>query len=356
MKNRRIAVALGATAIIVLSLIFFWRTTSKHLPSAPRPPTAMETPSPATPHSTASKHSEVHIHAHNLLLRKGSEFRVYVRWLAGALKRTRAGVPSFDQPDSFDLHIDDGVIRANIGDIGNYLNTAAQDSPLKHVSLVADGTNLKLTGEVHKVVTLPVQVIASVAAAPDGRVLVHILKIDLLKIPVKGLLRVFRLSAADLVRTDTPGIEIKGDDILLDPYKLLPPPHIRGELTRVSVDSPDIEAVFGKAAEDMERVEQWRNFFSLNGGTLDFGSLSMHPVNIMLIDISTNPWFDLDLVNYRQQFASGYTRMTPDSGLQMFIPDRRDVRPQAASQNDSIQWFKDRNIPPPPQIVASTKH
>jgi hypothetical protein len=82
----------------------------------------------------------------------------------------------------------------------------------------------------------------------------------------------------------------------------------------------------------------------------------MHPVNIIMIDISTNPWFDLDLVNYRDQFGSGYTRITADSGLQMFIPDRRDVPPKPVSQGDSIQWFKDRNIPPPPQIVSSLKH
>jgi hypothetical protein len=80
------------------------------------------------------------------------------------------------------------------------------------------------------------------------------------------------------------------------------------------VDSPDIQAVFGDAVSDVERVELWRNFFRLKGGTLDFGNLTMHPVNIMMIDISSNPWFDLDLVNYREQFAGGYTRITADSG------------------------------------------
>jgi hypothetical protein len=199
-------------------------------------------------------------------------------------------------------------------------------------------------------------VIASVSVATDDRVRVHISKIDVLKLPVKGLLGLLHVSAADLVKSNIDGVEIEGNDLLLDTHKLLPPPHIRGHLTQVSVHSPDIQAVFGDAAENVERVELWRNFFSLKGGTIDFGSLSMHPVNIIMIDISSNPWFDLDLVNYRQQFASGYTRMTADSGLQMFIPDLRDIRSKPAQQNDSIQWFKDRNIPPPPQIAASATH
>ena len=162
-----------------------------------------------------------------------------------------------------------------------------------------------------------------------------------------------RISAADLVKNNIDGVEIKENDLLLDTHKLLPPPHIRGRLTQVSIDSPDIQAVYGDAAEKVERVELWRNFFSLEGGTIDFGSLSMHPVKIIIIDISSNPWFDLDLVNYREQFASGYTRMTTEAGLQIFIPDLRDIRSKPVPQNDSIQWFKDRNIPPPPQITAS---
>jgi hypothetical protein len=253
------------------------------------------------------------------------------------------------------LDIQTGVIRVNIGDIGQYINSSITNSPLKHVTLLADGANLKLTGTLHKVVPLPVQVIASIGAAAGNQVRIHILKIDVLKMPVKLLLGLFHVSTADLVKTNVDGLKIDGNDLILDTSKLLPPPHIRGQLTDVSVQSPDVQAVYGNAAQDVERVELWRNFLSLDGGTLDFGSLSMHPVKIMMIDISRNPWFDLDLANYSQQFASGYTRMTSDSGLQIFMPDLRDIPAKPVPATDSIQWFKDRNIPPPPQIVASAK-
>jgi len=280
-----------------------------------------------------------------------------VRWLAGHLTRTRGDInPSFDHPDSFDLVIQTGVIRVNIGDMGHYLNDSLTNSPLKNVTLLADGPNLKLTGVLHKIVPIPVQVIASVSVGPGDQVRVHVSKIDVLKVPVKGLLSLLHVSVADLFKNNIEGVEIEGNDLLLDTHKLLPPPHIRGHLTQVSVNSPDIEAVYGNAGENVERVELWRNFFSLEGGTIDFGNLSMHPVHIIMIDISNNPWFNLDLVNYREQFASGYTRMTADSTLQMFIPDLRDVRSKPTRQNDSIQWFKDRNIPPPPQITVSATH
>ena len=58
------------------------------------------------------------VYAHNLMLRRGPDFRVYVRWLRGQMVRTRPDDdPSFDDPESFNLVITNGVLRANIGDI-----------------------------------------------------------------------------------------------------------------------------------------------------------------------------------------------------------------------------------------------
>jgi hypothetical protein len=354
-RSRLLLASLFAVVIIAL-LFWFWNSRRPQQPDHSPAPTVNGTQQPNSRVAHRGG-SETSIHAHNLMLRKGPDFRLYVRWLDGRLAPTRRGVnPSFDRPESFDLDIQTGVIRVNIGDIGHYLNSSMTNSPLKSVTLLADGSNLKMTGVVHKILPLPVQVIASLSVEPGDQIRVHIIKIDVLKVPLKGLLRLLHVSAADLVKSNIDGVNIEGNDLLLDTHKLLPPPHIRGQLTRLFVDSPDIEADYGNAAENVERVELWRNFFSLDGGAINFGSLSMNPVKMIMIDISSNPWFDLDLVNYREQFASGYTRMTADSALQMFIPDLRDVHSKPVAQNDSIQWFKDRNIPPPPQIVASTKH
>ncbi|HEY7303223.1 MAG TPA: hypothetical protein VH601_03865 [Bryobacteraceae bacterium] len=336
-------------------VVLFWHRHSQT--TQPHAPTTAAVVGKPSKRKAGPDRSATIIHAHNLLLRKGPDFRVYVRWLEGQLARTKSDVnPSFDRPESFNLDVHSGVIRANIGDIGHYMNSALANAPLKNVTLFADGANLKLTGTLHKLISVPIEVIAAVSAEPDDRVRVHVLKINVLKVPIKGLLGALHFSASDLVKTNMAGVEITGNDIVLDTQKLLPPPHIRGQLTEVRVDSPDIQAVYGNAVEDVERVQLWRNFFSLKDGTIDFGNLTMHPVNIIMVDISTNPWFDLDLVNYRDQLGSGYTRITADSGLQMFIPDRRDVQPKPGSQDDSIQWFKHRNISPPPQIVSSARH
>src|SRR5579872_3874765 len=102
-----------------------------HFKSARRiiePAVSVAFPSPTTmvagPASSSSESAFTTVSAHNLLLRKGPDFRVYIPWLRGRMVRTHHDVnPSFDDPESFVLDIETGIIHANIGDIGNFLNT-----------------------------------------------------------------------------------------------------------------------------------------------------------------------------------------------------------------------------------------
>jgi hypothetical protein len=269
--------------------------------------------------------------------------------------RTRRDMnPTFDDPDSFFLEIKTGVIRANIGDIGNFLNAGGvADSPLRNITLLADGENIKLKGTLHKLVSLPVELLGSVAATSDNRIQVHVTKLSVLEIPLKGLLGGLHVSVSDLFHPKgMPGVEVSGNDIFFETIKLLPPPHIHGQLTKVHVVTPDIEEVYGDAAEAVTRVEQWRNFLRLNDGTIDFGKLTMHHVDITMVDLSNDEWFDLDLNNYQNQLVNGYTRMTPQAGLQIFMPDLDSLPKNNATQNISMEWLKHRNLPPPPDITS----
>jgi hypothetical protein len=350
-KRRRLLL-LSAFAILLVTL-FLWR----FLPGKRSIETPADTAqSVATPTSkqagVSSDLASTNVYAHNLMLRKGPSFRVYVRWLHGQMARARRNInPTFDDPESFFLDIKTGVLRANIGDINNYLNTnGLANSPLKNVTLSGDGNRIKLRGTLHKVIPLPIELDGTITAVPDNRIQMHVNKIDVLKIPFKALLGGFHVTISDLFHPQgMPGIEVSGNDIFFDTQKLLPPPHIRGHLTTVRVVNPDLEEVYGDAQEDVERVEQWRNFLRLRGGTIDFGKLTMHQVDLIMIDISKDAWFDLDLANYQDQLVNGYTRMTPQAGLQIFMPDRREVKP---NKNISIEWFKNRNAPPPSSITS----
>jgi hypothetical protein len=294
------------------------------------------------------------IYAHNLILRRGPDFRVYVRWLRGSMARAHKNTnPSFDDPESFFLDIKTGVVHANIGDLSNFINkNALSNSPLKNISLSGDGEQIKLKATLHKVLPLPVELDGNLSVAPENQIRVHITKLDVLKIPAKALLGTFHIQAADLFHSGTiPGVRVEGNDLYFDTQQLFPPPHIRGELTRVRIVNPDLEEIYGNGQDDVDRVEQWRNFLRLRDGTIDFGKLTMHDVDLIMIDISQEPWFDLDLALYQEQLVNGYTRITPEAGLQVFMPDVDEIPHNKANQSVGIQWMKNRNLPPPVDVA-----
>jgi len=86
---------------------------------------------------------------------------------------------------------------------------------------------------------------------------------------------------------------------------------------RVRVGIRDIEVIYGNASTDETGLAQWHSCFRLSGDTLDFGKLTMHHVDLTMIDASQHPWFDLDLVYYLAQFVNGYTRMTVQAGVEI---------------------------------------
>ena len=317
---------------------------------ASAPPDAFTTSKPRS----LAQSAPTSVYAHNLKLRKGSDFRIYVPWLRGHMIRTRHDVnASFDDPDSFVLDVDSGIIRANLGDLVHYLNVSrGSQAPLKNITLTGDGDHVTLRGTVHKLVSLPVSMEGTISPYPDRQIRMHVTKLSVLKVPLKGILGAFKLTVADLFDSKAvAGIRVSGNDVYFDTQQLLPPPHIRGQFTAVRIQNPDVEVTYGDARTALAKVEQWRNFLRLREGSIDFGKLTMHHVDLIMIDTSDDAWFDLDLNHYQEQLVNGYTRMTPQAGLQIFMPDLDRLPRNRATRNIGIEWMKNRNIPPPPEVV-----
>jgi hypothetical protein len=346
-------------AVLVLVLTYlmsqFWSTKQdSHLSALSTPAEASDTLSTTDSVISSSESAPTSVYAHNLKLRKGANFRIYVRWLRGQMVRTRHNLnPSFDDPESFVLEVKAGVIRANVGDISYFLNAVGSaTSPLKNITLSGDGDQIKLQGTLHKIIPLPIELIGKIAAIPDGRIQIRVQKLSVLKIPMKGLLGAVHIGISDLLPDGIPGVQVTDNDILVDTQKLLPAPHIRGQLTSVRIVNPDVEQIYGNAEDAVKHVEQWRNFLKLNGGTLDLGKLTMRHVDLIMIDLSNDAWFDLDLAHYQEQLVNGYTRMTPQAGLQIFMPDLDSLPPKKANQSISLEWLKNRNAAPPADVTT----
>jgi hypothetical protein len=351
MNLRRYAFAAAAVAVVFLSIWLVWATRSKdHDPVGGASGAVAGSVAPVSqPEAVSADDATTTVFAHNLELRKGPDFRVYVRWIRGEMVPTSTGrVPSLDDEESFVFHIDRGLIHANVGDIENYMNSKiAPKSPLKNMKLSGQSQQLKLSGTLHKfLVPLPVEVLGTLSPAPNGRVHFAVSKFNVLKVPMKALMGGLKVEITDVVgKTPVPGVEVTNNDIYLDTTKLLPPPHIGGQMSSITIQAPDVVVTYGNTTlDDEERLAQWHNFLRLRGGSVEFGKLTMRQADLTLIDGSGDVWFDLDLANYQAQVVKGYSRITPEKGLEIFMPD---VGKSMPSGSVPLQTLRDRKKPLP---------
>jgi len=317
-------------------------------------------PSPAPVHAISSNanpvQSETAVVMHNVILNERPGLQLRVRWLRGQMHPTRTGViPSFDEPSSFILNIQAGIIATSLSDISGILNQGLlKGSPLGNVSLAAEGQQLKLKGTLHKGVPLPIEMVSDVSAAPDGRIHLHMVKLRVLKLPVKGLVQSLHINVADLIGAQSADtVQVSGDEIYIEAEHILPAPAIRGTLTDVHIAAKtgDLVSVFGNGRPEAHQVKQWRNFIRLEGGTVNLGKLTMSQADIFLIDASNDDWFSFDLTRYQEQLVNGRIQMTPQAGLRIFMPDIEKVPRTEANRRIMEEWMKDRNLPPPSGLL-----
>jgi hypothetical protein len=340
--------------IAALALIFIASSCQQARARASAAPTSSVTANPVAVKESSHEVATLpaHVVMHNVILHE-NDLKMRVRWLRGDLVRTNSNViPSFDEPTSFALNIQEAAASISLADLATSLNSNfLKGSALHDVKLSQDGNHLKLNGTLEKGVPLPVEVKSDVDAAPDGRVHIHIAKIRVLKLPVKTLMKILEIKTADMIDPKGgKGLEVKGDDIYIDPEQILPAPRKRGKLTAVQLNSGSLVEFYGKPRNDIVKTSQWRNFISVRGGAIAMGKLTMNYADIVMIDTSPGDWFDFDLSNYQRQLANGYIRMTPQAGLRVFLPDYSRVAANAANAAIRLEWMKNRNLPPPDDL------
>jgi hypothetical protein len=233
-------------------------------------------------------------------------------------------LPIFDDKQSFHLRIFTGEISISAASLENVLNTyvlAAHDAPLKNISISIEHDRLKVKGNLHHQGDVPFETTGTLAATPDGKLRLHTEKVKALKLPVKGLMDLLGVEIADLVKSGkTPGLQADGDDLFLDPQQLLPPPHIEGKVAAVRLQGNDVVLTFGGEKREPLAVP-YPSYMAYRGNFLRFGKLAMHDTDMILIDMDPKDPFDFSLDRYREMLSAGYTKITPQFGLRVYMRD-----------------------------------
>jgi len=251
--------------------------------------------------------------------------------LEGEMLSVKHGVVDLDDKLSYVLTIASGNVALTASDLTNLMNHfvfAYPGAPLKNLNVSFRGTSLGLTGTLHKGVNIPFDLTSDVTLTPDDRMRLHPTKIKIFGVNGAVLMKALGINLQkmlDLSRAK--GVVVEGNDLLLSPLIVLPPPVIRGRIVSVRVGPRGLEQLFGpaKGAATVDVTppadSSARNYLHFQGGTLHFGKLYMTDAELLVVDMDQETPFDFDNDHYQRQLIAGHSRTLPSLGLEVYMPD-----------------------------------
>jgi hypothetical protein len=265
---------------------------------------------------------------------------VHILQLQGSLSPTKPGATVvFDDKNSFILVLASAEISISCNALAQVLNEnvfSASDAPIKNLSIESKNNQIIIKGNLPQKANVTFETIGTVSADADGRIRLHADRIKAAHLPVKGLLDLLGIDLPRLIDVHKiQGITIDKDDIILDPEKILPPPHIRGKVTAVRIQGNEIIQTFGSPQPSNFAAKQPGNYMAFRHSDMQFGKLTMHDADLIMIDMDPRDPFDFFLDHYQEQLVAGYTKSTPQYGLRTYTRDYNKLRkrPTPHSQN-----------------------
>jgi hypothetical protein len=256
-----------------------------------------------------------------------------VDWLEGELRPTSDDPVVFDDPASFSMFIDSGEIALSMSALERLMNDwvfAYDDAPLEDLEFEVKDGKLRLNGKLDKLIDIPFEIDASPTMTADGEIRIHPDRISTAGAVGNAIRKLLGLDLEEAVNLEgATGVRAEGNDLFLDPSRLLPPPRIEGRIAEIVVRGGKLVQRFGTgtaAVDNGEESEDTRNYMHFVGGTLGFGKLRMLDADLRVIDMDVEDPFDFSLADYKAQLIAGLSRTTESLGLDVFMPDLDDLR------------------------------
>lgn len=263
----------------------------------------------------------VAIQMKNVNFRLANDIVLEVRSLRGDLLPTKANVPvTFDDVSSFKVAIDTAEVAITPASLTALMNSYVlgyDGAPIQHVSMSIVGNTIHQKGTVHKGVGIRFEIQGTLGATEDGNIRMHADKIISEHLPVKGLLHFFGEDLSKLVNQNAGrGMKIEGDDIILLPPTLTPPPHMEGRVTRVAIQNNKIVQYFdsGRHLAPLKPPYPSSAYIYHRGGVLRFGKLTMSDADLEIVGDRPGV-FDFFQKEYLKQLVAGYSKSTAANGL-----------------------------------------
>ena len=280
----------------------------------------------SSPTAVIAPDTITHVQMQNVDFYVDAAIPLDIHHLHGTMRAKAGGPVNFDDKASFIMDIDDGEVGLTGPSLSLLLNKYVFNfpgSPLKRLVVTTSGTQIVQKGILHKVADLPFTITANVSVTPEGLIRIHPVKTVILGLHVDELLNGIGLTLDKIIDLrKSKGATIKGNDIFLDPDKILPPPTIEGRITAIRVQGAEVVQTFGRPTPAVAALDATSaNYMYFKGGSIRFGKLLMSDADLQISDLDPADSFRFDLSRYLPQLVAGYSRTFSNGALEAFMRD-----------------------------------
>jgi hypothetical protein len=271
----------------------------------------------------------VRVSMRNVRYRFMESVSVQINYLIGAVVPLGDhAMPVIEDKNSYKIHIDSAEIAISPQDLASLLNQfvfARPGSPLSDISVrVLPNAHLSVKGHLKDKGDIPFETEGALVPLPDGKLRLRAEKMKALKIPVKGLMDAFGIEVDNLIKSgQVPGVATDGNDLIFDLEQMLPAPRIEGKVTKVRVEANTIvQTISSDSSKDAKALPKSPgNFMAVQGNSVQYEKVTMRDCDIVVLDMDPRDPLDFFLDRLKEQLAPGYTKITPNFQLRIYIKD-----------------------------------
>jgi len=259
---------------------------------------------------------------------------MHIAYLSGSATPLHRGEPVvLDDPASYQLSIDWAESQVAYEDLARLLNDhvfAYKGAPIKNLHIErehdeGEEVRLELKGNLKSLAGIPFEIEGVPEVTQDGRVRVRTRSIQSIGIKMGGLMHTLGIETEDIANfKKARGIEVDGNDMILDPSRLLPPPKSSGRVTFVSLEPDGMVMRFGDGKPPDPREVGAHHIF-YRGGTIRLGRMTMTNADLQIFDADPSDAFDFYPDKMNDQISAGYVKVKKDGGLTIFAPDFAEI-------------------------------
>lgn len=267
----------------------------------------------------------------NTFLRVDPEIGIFIKHLEGELEPKRQGDPViFDDIRSFVYHVYRGQMTIDGANITRLMNKYVFNypgSPLKDLKVEFLPGRIRMSGKMKQAMLwIPFEQEGPAHAMPDGNIKLVPDKIIAGGLPSKGLMDFIGLKTDTLLKlNESRGVKIQGNEIIMYPTRMFPPPAMTGRVVNVQTETDALHISWNTGQRvPFKQVPDARspNYMHSYGGNLLMMNELHRDADLQMVDMDPSNPFDFFLEKYKDHLGAGYVKMVKHSGtLITLMPD-----------------------------------